>query len=192
MLLQIKFFKETLWYSGVNVFIYQYVQWLVFVFSHNLPGVCHRGSTVCEYRTLCRNIKLNLFETTMSFPTQGWKHLNKLLPLDMDLFNIRSFQCYRNCTFTISSVRNNIVWGILHLGTCLIPTERRSALWALSKPSQQDHLETREVSFGSLEICAPTKNWWTSKAEKNHLTSLSSLLCLIWCCIHLLWNMWSV
>lgn len=78
MLLQSKFFKETLWYSVVNVFIYQYVQRLIFVFSHNLPCVCHRGSGVCQYRTLCRNIKLNLFEATMSFPAKGQKHRDKL------------------------------------------------------------------------------------------------------------------
>lgn len=147
MLLQIKFFKETLWYSGVNVFIYQYVQWLIFVFSHNLPGVCHRGSSVCEYRTLCRNIKLNLFETTMSFPTQGQKHLNKLLPLNMELFNIRSFQYCSSCIFTISSVRNNILWVILHLGRCLITTERRSGLWAVSEPSQENHKRKERCLF---------------------------------------------
>lgn len=125
--------------------------------------------SVCEYRTLCRNIKLTLFETT-SFPTQDRKHLNKLLPVDMELFNIRSFQCHLNCIFTISSVRNSIVWVILHLGMCLIPAERRRALWALSKPSQEDHWEKGEVSVCSLGICAPPKNWWSSKAEKNHLT----------------------
>lgn len=78
MLLQTKFSKETLWYSGVNVFIYQYVQWLIFVFSHNLPCVCHRGFGVCQYKPLCRNIKLNFFETTMSFPTKDQKYCDKL------------------------------------------------------------------------------------------------------------------
>ena len=65
---KVNFFKETLWYSGVNVFIYHYVQRLIFVFSHNLPCVCHRGSGVCQFRTLCWNIKLNFFGNNYVFP----------------------------------------------------------------------------------------------------------------------------
>lgn len=159
-----------------------------FLYSHITYLVCVIEAPVFVNTEHCAE-KLNLFEITMSFPTQGRKHLNKLLPLDMELFNIRSFQCHLNFIFTISSVRSNIVWVILHLGRGSVPTERRSGVWALPKPSQEDHWEKREVSICSLGICAPPKSWWSSKAEKNHLTrptlpAVFGMLSLI----HLLWN----
>lgn len=134
------------------------------------------ATTDCDYRALCRNIKLTLFETIMSFPTQGQKHLNKWLPLDMELFDIRSFQCYLNFIFAISSVMNNIVWVMLHLGRCLIPTERSSGLWALSKPSQEDHWEKVGVSLYSLGICVPSKKLmkfqsWETSLDQTNLSS---------------------
>ena len=64
---------------------------LIFVYSRNLQCVCHRGSSVCQYRRLCRNIKLDLFETTMSFPTPDQKYLDKLPTQSMEVIKCKEF-----------------------------------------------------------------------------------------------------
>lgn len=73
---------------------------------------------------------LNLFETTMSFPTQGQKHLNKLLPLTMELFNIRSFQYRSSCIFHHFLCQEQYTLGNLALGQVF--DHNREEEWSLS------------------------------------------------------------
>lgn len=107
MLLQSKFFKETLWYSVVNVFIYQYVQRLIFVFSYNLPCVCHRGSGFVNTEH-CAEI-LNLIcwkQLCLSLPKVRNTVVNYLHKV-WRLFNMRSFQCCLYCIFTFKASMNS-------------------------------------------------------------------------------------
>lgn len=90
------FLKETLWYSGVHVYLPGRTM-TDFLLSHNLHNsynfhyFCHIVSSVCQYWTLCKNIKLNSFEATMSFHTPCQRYLNKLPTQNMEVFNMRSF-----------------------------------------------------------------------------------------------------
>lgn len=100
--------------SGIleYMFIHQYVQWLISYF-HNI-SIIHIISiiSVIQFPVFvntehCTKILNNLFETTMSFHTQCQKYLNKLPTQNMEVFNIRSFQCCFSWIFTFNANMNS-------------------------------------------------------------------------------------